>query len=858
MAINLGNISGNRIIGLGSGIDSEAIVKDLSAIRGKPIDSLNTKIDLNKSKVSTFSELSTLLSSLKTSLNYLRKPAGINSQISNIFEYRTTTLGSSTLTPSSYLSVTANPGSLIGTSKVQIGQLATALEQRSAAFNARNVDATTASTGSYFTAGTFQIGSGVVTAQTGTSLSGYQTVDGDYSAEGLGTGVLTAAGMHNFNVIGASGGKASLKGAATSVAASNISGGTAVLSITIGGVVYSTGAIQVDDVIGGNTGIEDGRTITFTNDAGGVNEVSFDIITASDIIIDDTQANLDDFAEDLADAISDQVVYQARQITNYTDANVKSPLTGLTSTDVKFYSDSYGTTTGAIGDISGFIVEYGAGNTSAISVDINGETFRATGLGNSLNTTLVLSSNSTDKELRLDLTGVAAALANDDNAVSLERALDYAFGTRTLTDITVSSGESLNDVIYGINTKSAVTGASASIMKISDFDYRFDIKANNEGIDNQYEIFDSSNVLANTDILEPANIVQEAQDSLITIDGIEISRSSNTISDAISNVTLTLAAVTPNYGDDTDTVDIQVDNDISTISAGIKGFLDAYNAVRLFYSTQSQRDTETGEYTEDSILGGDTTLQSLVNLLGSEVNAIVSNASSSSFNSLSDIGVKLENFAGDSENPATTNILTYDITALEEKLRENFDKFREIFEFKFTSSSTSISVSKTSNSISLSSFKLDIDSTRPVGEQVKLLNADGSDYLDSDNENVYLTALGQKITGQTGTPLEGLEFIYTGDGEEIISFTLSQGIADKLYNVVDSYTAEDGLIDRAISSLDETNTAYRTQIEQLQVRLDAYTKSLQDKFSALEAAIASVNNILQLLDANDAVSNRAS
>ena len=852
--INLGNVVGNRITGISSGIDSEAIIKQLTDVKKRPIDSLNSKITTNDSKVGKYGELSSLLNTLKTTLNYLRNPAGINSAVSNIFEYRTAALGSSTLTPSSYLSVTANPGSLIGTSKVQIGNLAKALEQRSNAFNTRNVDATTAATGSYFTPGTFQIGSGVVTAVSGSSLSGYQTVSADYAAEGFGTGVVTAAGLHNFVVTGGSGGQSSLKGAATSVSVTAISAGTSILSVAIGGLTYSTGAVNVDVAVTGGIGIASGTTFTFTNDAGGVNETSFQITTASDVIIDDTQANLDDFGSDLASGISGQAVYQARKTTNFTDANVKSPLTGLTSNNVKFYTNAYGTT-GAFGDISGFSVQKSTGADGAISVDINGETFRVTGLGTTVNTNLVLKSTSTEKELRLNLAdaAVSISLSTDANAVSLERSLDYSFGTRTLTDVTVTSGQSLNDVVFSINSKASTTGVSASIIKVNDFDYRFNIKANNEGIDNKYEIFDSSSVLTNTGLLTNP-VIQAAEDAVIEVDGIEITRSTNAITDVISNVTLNLLAETPNYGADTDTVDIQVDNDIDTVASGVKSFFDAYNAVRVFYSSQNQRDTATGAFTADSILGGDTTLQNLINFFGNEITSVVANTSSSDFNALSDIGVKLQDFAGDSENVATKNIITYDEDTLKNKLNQNFDKFREIFEFKSTSSSTNLTIFKTSNNYTLSSFKLDIDTSRIAAEQVKLLNADGSEYLSGGNP-VYLEASGNKITGKSGTAVSGLEFIYTGDGTDIISVNLAQGIADRLYNITEDNIKEDGLVDTAISNIDEANTAYLLQIDQLQVRLDTYTRSLQNKFSALEAAITSVNNILQLLDANTAAAN---
>lgn len=853
--INLGNVIGNRISGLASGLDTETLITELSKVRQRPIDSLNNRISLNASKATQYGTLNTLLTNLNNAANYLRNPTGINSQYSNIFNYRTSALTSTTLTPSGYLSVTANPGAQIGSSTIEIGQLAKALEKRSASFNSRNIDVTTGDAGITLNAGTFQFGSAVVNAVAGTSLSSYELQSSDYGTEGAVVGsLITGAGISNFTVAGGAtdGGEKTLKGEVSSVSVSNIVAGTAILTVTIGGETYSTGAVQVDDVVTGGTGILAGTTFTFTTDSGGVNETSFDItIGASDIVIDDTQANLDQFGEDLAAAVEDIVIYQARQITNFTDANVKSPLTGLTSTDVKLYSNSFNNTTGSFGNISGFTVEYGAGNTSAISVEINGETFRATGLGTPLNAPLTLTSTSTDKELRIDLTGVNVSLASSSDAVAFERALDYAFGTRELVDVTITAGDTLNDVIFNINQLTNQTGVSAAVIKISDFDYKFSLKAINEGVDNKYEIFDASNVLTGAAL---AN-TQTEQDSEITIDGVPLTRSSNTITDAIENVTLNLIAETPV----SESIDLAIDNDVDTVVDQVVAFLDAFNALRVYVTEQNQRDATTNAFLETSILGGDTTLQTLANSLLTEINTVVSNVTDNEFDALTDIGITIEDFAGDASTVATKNILVYDETTLRNKLAQNYDKLREVFELKFSSSSSDLALFKSSNDFTLNEFKLDIDTSRPVGEQVQLMNADGSAY-DGDPDTVgtqavYLSASGNIITGNEGTPVAGLEFIYAGDGTDVISVSLSQGVADRIYNLANSYVEDDGILDTVVSDLSDQNDDYESDIFNLQVRLDQYVERLRGQFAALEQALNSVNNILQLLDANSAAAN---
>jgi flagellar hook-associated protein 2 len=849
--VNFGNISGNKIIGLSSGLDTEALVTELSAVKKRPIDTINAKIDKNTSKVTKFGELNTLLTSLKDAANFLKNPFGLNSTTSNIFKYRTSSLSSATLTTANYLSVEANPGALIGNSTIKIGQLATALEKRSGPFNARDTSATTAATGSYFNAGSFQIGAGLVKNVTGDTLSSFTLSNSDYTVEGTAGGVVTLAGITNINVVGGSGGQPLLEGTLSGFTGT-LGTGTATFSVVKNGVTYTSNAIDVTQSVNGglNAGIQAGTVITFTGGAGGANETSFQLTTLNDVTIDNTLANVTGFASDISTSVSGQTIFQSRKLENFTDANVKSPLTGLTNSNVRFYSDSF-QSDGEIGEITGFTVQKSTGSDGAISVNIGGETFRATGLGTILNTNLVLQSTTTDKELRINLADAAVSvdISSDSNATSLERSFDYAFGTRELKTVTVASGDSLNDVVEKINTVSASTGASAGITKVSDFDYRFSLKANNVGVDNRYDIFDASNVLTNVSFTTTSE-----QDAKIKVDGIEITRSTNSITDAIENTTLNLISVTPNYGIDADSIQLKIENDNDTAVNGIVNFINAYNNIRVFYSEQNQRDTETSQYTKDAILGGDTTLQSLVNQLLSQVNSVVGNTSDTQFNTLSDIGIKLTDFAGDDTNVATTSILTYDDATLRSKISSNFDKLKEIFELRFTSSSQDLLIFKTSNTSTLTNFKLEINNTLPTGQQIKLLNADGSDYL-VDGDPVYLNGEGTKITSAAGTVAEGLEFIYTGDGTDTISITLDQGIADKVFNLANDYVKDDGVIDKTVTGFSDSNTDYKSQILTLQDRLDAYIQRLQDQFTKLESALSSLNNTLSFLEANTNAAN---
>lgn len=853
VTINLGGVigGGNGTTGLISGLDSNAIIEDLKSIRQSEIDDVQTTIDSNTSTISKYGELKTLLNSLKNSTDFLRNSASVN-PFSNVFDYRVASLSSSTISNiSTFANITTQPGALNGSLDLQIGNIAEALEERSGSFSSRSTDATTTATGSYFGVGTFQIGSGVRAEVDGTVSSSYQLQSSDYSVTGSGSGILTANGVESFNVNGAQGGQNGLQGSISGFSAIVSGAGTTTVSITIDDVTYTSNALDHLAAVTGGNGIESGTNIIFTADSGGVNETSFTVQLASDVVIDGSQANGDTFATNLDSALSGVSIYQSREIENFNDSNVKTAISGLTSSDIKFTNNNFDNSDYEIGTISDFNVGTSTGSDGEISIVINNETFRATGLSSTLNSEVILTSASSDRQLSIDFTGVNADISSDSNARNVERSLEYFLGTRELVDITVDSGDSLNSVLFRINQQSLNTGVSAGVIQVSDFDFNFNLKASGVGLDSVYEIFDDSNILSNVSL----TTTQSAEDALISIDGVEITRSSNNISDAVQDVTFNLFQETPNYGNiSAETIEVSIDNDIDAVVTGIESFINAYNELRVFTSEQNQRDPETLAFLEESILGGDTLLDGLNSSVISELNSIISTGNSN-FNDISDSQIILSDFAGDSETVATNNILNYDEVTLREKLEQNYDDIRKIFELNTDIDSNNLFIAKSSNSASLSEFRLNIDTSQPTGQQVRLQDKDGVDILDSEGNQIFLSLSSGRIVGDDGTPVEGYEFIYTGNGSESIDVSITQGVADRIFNIVDSYTENGGLIDLEVDSITNRNDNLGEEVITLEARLEIYVQGLISTYSALESAVQGFNSILLLLDAQSQVNS---
>jgi flagellar hook-associated protein 2 len=106
------------------------------------------------------------------------------------------------------------------------------------------------------------------------------------------------------------------------------------------------------------------------------------------------------------------------------------------------------------------------------------------------------------------------------------------------------------------------------------------------------------------------------------------------------------------------------------------------------------------------------------------------------------------------------------------------------------------------------------------------------------------------LSGKTGTDLEGLTIIYTGDDTANITVTATQGIADRLYNVLDTYLTDiTGLVDLTIDKYADLNTRAEDEIERLDEFMTSEREYLIGRFSQLEATVAKFNSVLDYFTA---------
>ncbi len=128
---------------------------------------------------------------------------------------------------------------------------------------------------------------------------------------------------------------------------------------------------------------------------------------------------------------------------------------------------------------------------------------------------------------------------------------------------------------------------------------------------------------------------QNAQDATLTINGFAITRSSNTITDAISGVTLNLAKGTPATPG---TATLTIATDTAATTSAIDAFVKAYNIAVGLLKTNSNYNAATKKA---AVLTGDSTVRSLQSQLSNLVHTSVTGVAGG-ISSLSDIGITVQ------------------------------------------------------------------------------------------------------------------------------------------------------------------------------------------------------------------------
>ncbi|WP_202300879.1 flagellar filament capping protein FliD [Dryocola clanedunensis] len=240
-------------------------------------------------------------------------------------------------------------------------------------------------------------------------------------------------------------------------------------------------------------------------------------------------------------------------------------------------------------------------------------------------------------------TDTKAAIATSDSVLTIQQ----GGGKDPITIDLSAADSSLSGIRDAINDSKS--GVSASIINTGD-GYRLAITSDDTGVDNAMSISVSgdSDLQAfmgyNGTSTDGNNGMEEsvtAQDAELTVNNIKITNSSNTIDDALEDITLNLNGVT------TGSQTLTITKDISKSETAVKAWVDAYNSLQdTFGNLTKYTAVDSGADAQDTSNGallGDSTLRTIQTQLKG---LLTSTQSTSSYKTLTQIGITTDPSSG--------------------------------------------------------------------------------------------------------------------------------------------------------------------------------------------------------------------
>lgn len=263
----------------------------------------------------------------------------------------------------------------------------------------------------------------------------------------------------------------------------------------------------------------------------------------------------------------------------------------------------------------------------------------------------------------------------------------------------VNAGVTLTGLKDAINATSKDSKVTARIL-----DNTLVLSGTEMGADNAIELSDTSGTLLEDigliESYEPTpgadpeyrskNVLKAAQNAVFTVDGLQISRTTNEVNDLIDEVKITLSK--------TGATTLEVKHDTEDVRAKVEDFVDKYNtAIELIYNklnaekdfklkglTKEELETMDAEEIDkretelrEQALSSDPILRRAYNMLRSITYSNV--ASDGSFSILAEIGISTGKVGSNKDETKIGKLQIFDSEKLDSALDKNMDSLRILF-----------------------------------------------------------------------------------------------------------------------------------------------------------------------------------
>jgi len=632
--------------GIGSGLDVEGLVSKLMAAEAAPLSNYDKKTAAYNAKVAAYGKVSAAVASFQGALTTLNSPS--------TFSALTTASGNKDI-----LTGTAGAGAVAGKYKINVTQLA----QAQSLTTGGQASTSAMVGGGAKTTLTFQFGS---------------VTSGTFGTSGAALGASTAAS-------GIAGGSLSINGTAIATGSATRSARDLAAAINAEtdatGVIAKAGASATPAALFSSFGdVTVAGGASYALSVGGVQ-----IAASSGGTI--TGQNVDD-------ALKSASVKNALAAANITvSGSIATKDLAFTAADGSNINVAEAVSLGSGGSVKGGIAGAGIANSGSNMTATAGVT---------------LSSNDGSQIVVGGSNPLAAGLTAGSGGSYLGAGFSQD-GSQTSGSVTLDTkDQSLQGIRDAINK--ANTGVTATIVSDgSSTPYHLVITSNKTGAKSSMKIsVDGDANIANLLAFDPAGAqkmtqTSGAQDTRLTMNGIEVSSASTTVEDAIQGVSLDVASL--------GNTSLTVSKNTGAVTEAVNAFVKAYNDLNKTISglTSYNADTKTG-----AALQGDSAVRSIQSQLRRQLGTTVEGLGGK-LTTLSQVGIAFQKDGS----------LAVDSTKLNDAITNNFGDIGGLFAAMGSASDGAISFDKSTAATKPGEYAVNIDKMASQGKLTSNSTATG-------------------------------------------------------------------------------------------------------------------------------------
>ncbi len=394
---------------------------------------------------------------------------------------------------------------------------------------------------------------------------------------------------------------------------------------------------------------------------------------------------------------------------------------------------------------------------------------------------------------------------------------DGAFTTnsdRTTTSVTIAS---TNDTLRGLQDaiNDAAIQVTASIIETSDSTYALVLKSR-EGEDHAMQLTvteDSSDTglsdFAYTSVDASTETIAAA-DANLELDGVSITRESNTITDLVAGATLTLSSTTSSA----EVIGAAFDTDLALLA--LQSIVENFNTLQ---STLSKLSSRGINGSEAGGLAGDPLIRSMISQLRNFTTTAIDGFGSSS--------IYPTEFGVTTNQDGTLSVDTDTFTAMYES---NPDAFASIVLSRVTTESSLVNGSMSGDSYKPGTYSFEIDSAGDA-------TLDGTELTEyTDNSFV--------VTSGDAT---GLQLDISNGGADTNVY-VGRSLLDILSNYATDILASDGQLEEKLADANEDLEGFATDLINLDARIDKVRARYVEQFAAMNKTVASLKETEKSLE----------